>query len=1103
MDEIHQNLCKKVAVLTKSIVYLNMKVEDTDLKRQAERRAHESALLAIESAANAKLEALVQELDPKGIIQRYEKVVLDLTERHTEEKAQAIKDLAAHAEAFTNARIKNETSYLKRLSEFETEINTSKASFDMKYQLLVHEKLVIEEEKKSLIEKYNKMIKDIQIKHVFELEEVKKSFDKLLNEEKVKTEGLLQNALLEKQNALESLFNDLTNEKLITVSLLESVAEKAKIISDNREKELIKEIESERSSKSLLELQLHEQQSMLETQGIDLKQSKEETRLAIHNYEKSEKKVQEANFIISSLQQQLSHTMEQVTTSQSLLITEQTTSKKLASRVLEVEAMLNSLKTSGLDTLQEVENLKNKLVDAMTKLTLSDNSINILQNDLQKLGEESLFEKLSLENSAKIAKEEAKFREEKLVETISTLQAQLCSINVSNNEQLLSLRSQLNILKGQLDESLNREIQIKIDTQAEICSIQAGIKEQVQIERTNCSIELTEKHNEILSQLEVDYTRRILETRSEFEQEAIKETSVWEERVARLQSALESALLQLDSSSTSRLVDETNLRTRVNELESMLSQAYLDKVTEKTQFENILKALSSDLKASDNLYKETIKKFEEEKAILIKNGQINQEMIQTKAKEEMKEIKTKLKETEEAITTLHVIHNNEKEEYNAKAALLLSECESSYRSKLEASSDVITRLERLLQEKEVSSAAGLGLYKERLEREGKDSEKQITALINELAVVKRDAAIALNSATIASETAIADMRSILLFESSLALEALKVQHSSELNTTLGDANIKHKNELDSLRHSLKNEFTELLTKTEKEFRDEASRLISLERENHLILQKKVMDELQYTLELDHSRAMRDVETLNRSREISALEALKSSLNFDRIKSEENLRTEIKAANEVAVMATETSTKQRIEMELEIEKLRIQVLDATKKSRPEDISRIERLVAIVKQKEEEVKFFKLELINRETNFNKVFSGGSVSGNGGGSGFVITTSGFNDSNIISSSSSSGSSSSQHALAVGSGPRAVTALALQKSGSVNISSTSHTGPIETQRRSNSRGGELSNRNEAPVSLGFGPGGHQPPSPTTTLVSKSEQKKRDPPSVPKTRNR
>ena len=143
-----------------------MKLEDEEGRRQAERDAHAKALNQIEAASIAKLEALVQELDPKGTVQRYEKVLSDLTERYDEEKKQAARDLQAHSEAYANARMKNEAAYVKRLSELEAEMVAAKEVLDAKTLLLEEDKTRIESEAKSAVEASNKMLEETRAKHL-------------------------------------------------------------------------------------------------------------------------------------------------------------------------------------------------------------------------------------------------------------------------------------------------------------------------------------------------------------------------------------------------------------------------------------------------------------------------------------------------------------------------------------------------------------------------------------------------------------------------------------------------------------------------------------------------------------------------------------------------------------------------------------------------------------------------------------------------------------------------------------------------------------------------------------------------------------------------
>jgi hypothetical protein len=301
--------------------------------------------------------------------------------------------------------------------------------------------------------------------------------------------------------------------------------------------------------------------------------------------------------------------------------------------------------------------------------------------------------------------------------------------------------------------------------------------------------------------------------------------------------------------------------------------------------------------------------------------------------------------------------------------------------------------------------------------------------------------------------------------------------------------------------------------------------------------KKSLDELRNSLELDYTRAIREAESLNRSRELSSLDALRSTLLFERSQAEEKLQKEIAEAKEVAFMAAETAAKQISDVEKEMERLRLDAIAARRESRPEDIDRIERLVQLVKQKEEEAKFFKLELLNRETNFNKLFSGGGSGGIGGG-GLVVSST--DNKGVGGFESGGGGGGGVLPLAVGSGPRAVTALSQRMGNSTSdsypssssstnltsrrsvskttisstysasgLSSYKSNGPFSSSgaTRSSSSSSTIDVNGEpsmpppplplqSPVGLSFGPGG-QPPSPTTISAS-SRTNGLNPPAAP-----
>ena len=277
-------------MLTKSIVHLNMKSEDEEEKRQAERVAHEAALAQIEAAAAAKLEALVLELDPKGTIQRYERVLSDLEERHTEEKEQAAKDLKAHAEAYANARTKNEAAYVQRLADLENEVSAAKSVLDSRASDLLKERVEIELNASRKVEASNKALEEARSQHFIDLRLEKDRFDTRLNENKVEYEQKLLEMNKERDRSIETLRNELTAEKLEAMSLQRIERESLQCAAEKLEKELREEIERERSSRISLEDIVQAKNDLLAKAALDLQKSTEETKTAAQERDKAEKR---------------------------------------------------------------------------------------------------------------------------------------------------------------------------------------------------------------------------------------------------------------------------------------------------------------------------------------------------------------------------------------------------------------------------------------------------------------------------------------------------------------------------------------------------------------------------------------------------------------------------------------------------------------------------------------------------------------------------------------------------------------------------------------------------------------------------------------------
>jgi hypothetical protein len=1151
-SEIHYNLCKKVAVLTKSIVHLNMKLEDEEGRRQAERDAHAQALNQIEAASIAKLEALVHQLDPKGTVQRYEKVLSDLTERYDEEKKQAARDLLAHSEAYANARMKNEAAYVKRLSELEAEVAAAKEVLDAKTLLLEEDKTRIESEAKSAVEVSNKMLEETRAKHLIDLQLEKDKFETRITEMKEESERRLIELKKEKESERLALQNEMRREKLEALSLLQIENNNTKEAAEEREKELINELENERSKKSEIENVLKEKTDLLENTALDLKKSQEEVKIVSQERDKASKRAVEASTRKSVVEDEMKRVQEQLRNCSTSLTEEEATVKKLTLRAMEAEELLKSLQSSGSEDKKELELLRKTLEDSLKNVSTLEEVNTQLKNDRRKADEEVH----SLQEKAEKAEKEAQDRENKLNETLSALEERHCRENVERDSIIEALQSDITRLKYEIETSLQETIRAKSEAEARIQDTILSGTERLQSELSALSLSLTtmhseemtklesdlkSKHNEEMTKLESEWIRKLGNNEFKFEAETVRTTQVWQDRVSKLEQDLLFAKSQLDSTSSSRLIEEEGLRSRITLLESTLSSNETKQREDKQNYDVSLRTVNFKLQQKEEDYELLQRKADEEKALLLLNIEKERNDILSKHKEEINDWMNKVSSLEANLSSTSLQLERVRDVCVAEGNKRVLECELLWKAKLDAAASTILQLENLLNEKESLSSTDLSRIRQEFATALLAAEARVDALTTEVSVVKMESEKALKDAAIASEHRISEVKTLMLLESSRSIDELISQNAKEMANAVASADMAREAEIAALKSSLQLEFKALLLKIESELEEEAKRLIESEKESHLLHLKKSLDELRNSLELDYTRAIREAESLNRSRELSSLDALRSTLLFERSQAEGKFQKEIAEAKEVAIMAAETAAKQISDVEKEMERLRLDAIAARRESRPEDIDRIERLVQLVKQKEEEAKFFKLELLNRETNFNKLFSGGGSGGIGGGGGGLVVSSTDNKGvGGIDSGGGGGGGGGVLPLAVGSGPRAVTALSQRMGNSTSDSYPSSSSSTNlTSRRSvskttisstNSASGSSSYKSngpfsssgatrsssssstidvngepsmpppplplQSPVGLSFGPGG-QPPSPTTISAS-SRTNGLNPPAAP-----
>ena len=138
-------------------------------------------------------------------------------------------------------------------------------------------------------------------------------------------------------------------------------------------------------------------------------------------------------------------------------------------------------------------------------------------------------------------------------------------------------------------------------------------------EMTRLESNLKSKHNEEMTELESEWIRKLGDNESKFEAETVRTTQVWQDRVSKLEQDLLFAKSQLDSTSSSRLIEEEGLRSRITLLESTLSTNEAKHREDKQNYDVSLRTVNFKLQQKEEDYELLQRKADEEKALLLLN----------------------------------------------------------------------------------------------------------------------------------------------------------------------------------------------------------------------------------------------------------------------------------------------------------------------------------------------------------------------------------------------------------------------------------------------------------------------------------------------------
>ncbi|XP_028913370.1 protein FAM184A isoform X2 [Ornithorhynchus anatinus] len=995
--DLHLKMSKKIAQLTKVIYALNTKNDEHESAIQALKEAHEEEIQQILAETREKIlqykSKVTEELDLKRKIQ----VLEESLEDHRKMKHQALTEFEAYKHRVEDMQLCAEAQHVQRVVTMSREVEEIRKKFDEKLRSFVQLQVQFEKDKRLALE-------DLRASHRQEIQELlktqhsqnttlSKGHEKLEELHRIEMEDLnskLEELRLEKKKLIEEYETKLSKaqnfyeRELDTVKRSQLFTAESLHASKEKEAELKREFQSHEGVLRKTIGKLKTELQIVQDEAGSLHDKCQKLQVALGMAENN----------IQVLQKQLDDVKEEEIT---LLSKHKEVESELAAarERLQQQASDLVLKASHIGMLQAtqmtqevtIKNLESEKSRVKEKLCLLEEENNLLQSKTQSLDEQQKQQILALEKKVSEAKQtQQEYYEKELINLQTRLEGETAQLNEAHSKTLEELAWKHQVAMEAVHSSANKD------------------KKKLQME-------LEEQYEKEKLHLEADKTqlRQQLETLRE---ELTAELTAANQEVCRLQDLVRKGEQGLGSAeglisnlqdAQERLQNELDLtKVKLRETTDSLSNAEGKLEQERHQHEATLAALR-----------------EEEK---LKVDRMARD-LEIKWTENLRQECTKLRE--------ELRHQHEEDKKSAMTQLLqLKEREKNaardgWQKKVEDLLDQISLLKQNLEMQLSQSQSSL----RQLQAQFTQERQRLTQELEELEEQHQQRHKSLKEAHV---LAFQNMEETKEQEQKALENHLQQKHLEELQS-LKDAHrqsmegfrVEMEQELQTLRFELEDEGKAMLASLRSELNHQHAAAIDLLRHNHQQELATVKMELERSVELSRRQdkeyicRISDLQNELRHREhhISELDkeilnlhentsALTKELEFKgkevlRIRSESNQQIRIHEQDlskrhekeldvltadhlrEKQTMLTDFNKTQELLKEIN-SALQISLEEMEEKyqnrdSRPEDLQIIAELKDLLAERDQLIKkliddkkFYQLELVNRETNFNKVFN-----------------------------------------------------------------------------------------------------------------------------------
>uniref|UniRef100_A0A8C3R793 Family with sequence similarity 184 member A n=1 Tax=Cyanoderma ruficeps TaxID=181631 RepID=A0A8C3R793_9PASS len=995
--DLHFKMSKKIAQLTKVIYALNTKNDEHEAAIQALKDAHEEEIQQILAETREKIlqykSKVAEEMDLKRKIQ----VLEESLEDHKKMKHQALTEFEAYKDRVEDMQLCAEAQHVQRVVTMSREVEEIRKKFEERLRSFIQLQVQYEKDKRTALEdlkaahrlEIQELLKTHQSQnatlskgqekleelHRLELEDLNNKVEELRLEKKKLIEDY-EGKLSKAQSFYEHELDSLKRSQLFTAESLHACKEK--------EVELRKEFQNQESMlrKNLGKLKTELQ--MVQDEAASLREKCQKLQVALGTAENN----------VQVLQKQLDDVKEE---EMSLLSKHKEVESELAAArerlqqqatdlVLKAShiGMLQATQMTQEVTIRDLESEKSRLKEKLSQL---EEERNLLQSKTQSLDERQRQQILALEKKVNEAREtQREYYEKELVKLQARLEGEAAQLKEAHSKTLEELAWKHHTAIEAAHSNANKDkkkLQMELEQQFEKEKLHLeDDKNQLRQQLENVKEELTTKLTS--ANQEVCRLQDLVRKSEQGLGTAEGHISSLQEAQEILQKELELTRARLRETTDSLYSVEGELDQERQQHEAMIAA-----MREEEKFKVDRMARDLEIKWTENLRQECNKlreelrlQHEEDKKAAMT------QLLQLKEREKNAARDGWQKKVEDLLDQISLLKQN-LEMQLSQSQSSLQQLQAQFSQERQRLTQEIQELEEEHQQRHKSLQEAHILAFQNMEETKEQEQKELEERLQqkhseELHALKETHKQAMEGFKLEMEQELQTLRFELEDEGKAMLASLR----SELNH-------QHAAAIDQLRHNHQQEL--VAAKMELERSIELGRR---QEKEFLCRISDLQDELRHR---DHHIAELDKEILHLHENISALT---KELEF---KGKEILRIHSESNQQIRMHEQDLSKKHETELDvltadhirekqsmladfnktqellkeinsaLQISLEEMEEKYKNRESRPEDlqlISELKDLIAerdqLIKKLIEDKKFYQLELVNRETNYNKMFN-----------------------------------------------------------------------------------------------------------------------------------